>query len=117
MSANRPKRKYYKYTFRVRYHGNVGNQHEPDNNWYRDIAVSDFNTLEQLSSVILDVLDWDPYHLYYFEIAGMRYEDLGIENYYVESLKNIKSVSCVVPVGCPWPIRKHAIIIQELQGW
>ncbi len=87
-----------KYVFRLRYHGGYCDLHEPSPTWYRDIAVAGSHTLEQLSAVIVDVLDWDPFHLYYFDIREKRYEDLGEGDYFVDNYSERKCVSCAVCV-------------------
>jgi hypothetical protein len=52
--------------------------------WYRDFAISGQNTLEQLSSVILMILDWNPDHLYEFRIGGRLYAYLGEDSLFVD---------------------------------
>jgi len=64
--------------------------------WYRDFAISGRSTLEQLSSVILGILDWDPYHLYEFRIGGRLYAHMGEDSLVVEMKE--PGVSCDVPL-------------------
>src|SRR5215469_1791881 len=64
--------------------------------WYRDFAISGQNTLEQLSSVILMILDWDPDHLYEFRIGGRLYAYLGEDALFVDMQE--PGVSCDIPV-------------------
>ena len=42
-------------------------------NWSREFTVSGKTTLEQLSEIILKVLDWDSLHLYEFRIHNKVY--------------------------------------------
>jgi hypothetical protein len=42
-------------------------------NWSREFTVSGKTTLEQLSEIILDILDWDSLHLYEFRIDNRVY--------------------------------------------
>jgi transposase len=64
--------------------------------WYRDFAISGQHTLEQLSSVILRILDWDPDHLYEFRIGGRLYASLGEDSLFVDMRE--PGVSCDIPV-------------------
>ncbi len=51
----------------------------PDPNWHRTFEVSGSYTLENLSSIILDILDWDCCHLYKFKIKNIYYAELGFD--------------------------------------
>ncbi len=64
--------------------------------WYRDFAISGQNTLEQLSSVILMILDWDPEHLYEFRIGDRLYAYLGEDSLFVDMQE--PAFSCDIPV-------------------
>ncbi|MCI0620648.1 MAG: plasmid pRiA4b ORF-3 family protein [Acidobacteria bacterium] len=44
-------------------------------NWSREFTVSGKATLEQLSGIILDILDWDSFHLYEFRIHNRVYAE------------------------------------------
>ena len=64
--------------------------------WYRDFAISGQNTLEQLSSVILMILDWRPDHFYQFRIGDRRYAYLGEDSLFVDLQE--PAMSCDIPV-------------------
>jgi transposase len=66
------------------------------NEWYRDFAISERSSLEQLSSVILGILGWDPNHLYEFRIGGRLYAHMGEDSLVVEMKE--QGVSCDVPL-------------------
>ena len=68
-------------------------------NWSREFTVSGKHTLEQLSEIILDLLDWDKCHLYEFRIAERLYVHMVFleeDDLFVDS-KN-SCVSCDIPI-------------------
>ncbi|MFH0996186.1 MAG: transposase [Pseudomonadota bacterium] len=68
-------------------------------NWSREFTVSGKHTLEQLSEIILDLLDWDNCHLYEFRIAERLYVHMVFleeDDLFVDS-KN-SCVSCDIPI-------------------
>jgi hypothetical protein len=64
-------------------------------NWHRDFKISAKSTLEQLSSAILQILDWDQNHLYEFRIGGQAYAYLGEDELFVDW---DTCVSCEIPI-------------------
>lgn len=64
--------------------------------WHRDFEVSDRATLEQLSSTILRILDWDQNHLYEFRISDRIHADFGEDDLFVDTLA--PCVSCDIPM-------------------
>lgn len=90
------------YSFRLEYGGrtllSAPAIKEPDilPDWYRDFAISGRNTLEQLSSVILMILDWDPDHLYEFRIGNRLYAHFGRDSLFVDMQE--PATSCDIPV-------------------
>ena len=74
--------------------------------WYRDFAISGQNTLEQLSSVVLKILDWDPNDLYEFRIGDRLYADLtdltiGASTQFLRQTTLHYGFSGLRPVGKP----------------
>ena len=68
-------------------------------NWSREFAVSGNTTLEQLSEVILDILDWDSLHLYEFRIRNHVYAHmvfLSEDDLFVDAQN--PCVSCDIPI-------------------
>jgi hypothetical protein len=64
--------------------------------WHRDFAISGQHTLEQLSSVVLRILRWDPDHLYEFRIGARLYAHMGEDSLVVDMQE--PGVSCDIPV-------------------
>lgn len=64
--------------------------------WHREFEVSDTTTLEQLSSAILQILDWDRDHLYEFRIADRVHVDFGDDEQFVDAIA--PCVSCDIPM-------------------
>jgi transposase len=68
-------------------------------NWLREFAVSGKTTLEQLSEIILDILDWDSLHLYEFRIDNRVYAHLVFlseDDLFVDAQN--PCVSCDIPI-------------------
>jgi transposase len=64
--------------------------------WHREFEVSDATTLEQLSSAILQILDWDRDHLYEFRIGDRVHADFGDDEQFVDAIA--PCVSCDIPM-------------------
>ncbi len=64
--------------------------------WRRDFEISDKMTLEQLSSVILQILDWDADHLYEFRIGDRVHAYLGEDEQFVDV--GYPCLSCDIPL-------------------
>jgi hypothetical protein len=64
--------------------------------WHRDFEISDKTTLEQLSSTILQILDWDRDHLYEFRIGDRVHVDFGDDEQFVDAIA--PCVSCDIPM-------------------
>ena len=65
----------------------------------RDFGVSGKTTLEQLSEVILNILDWDSLHLYEFRIDNTVYAQMVFPSkgdLFVEAEN--PCVSCDIPI-------------------
>lgn len=101
--AKTPKRIPNGLTFRLEYFPKqVGSFHDdprlpPLRNWDRVFEVSDKTTLEQLASIILDLLGWEEDHLYEFHIGGSVHVHMGDPNYsdyFVDSVN--PCVSCAI---------------------
>jgi hypothetical protein len=68
-------------------------------NWLREFAVSGKTTLEQLSEIILGILDWDSLHLYEFRIDNRVYAHLVLlseDDLFVDAQN--PCVSCDIPI-------------------
>jgi transposase len=68
-------------------------------NWSREFTVSGKATLEQLSGVIIDVLGWDPLHLYEFRVHNQVYAHLVFlseDDLFVDAEN--PCVSCDIPI-------------------
>jgi transposase len=68
-------------------------------NWSRDFSIPDNYTLEQLSDIIISLLDWKRNHLYEFMIANFVYANLVLlddDNFVVDV--DYPCVSCDIPV-------------------
>src|SRR5207247_3721435 len=68
-------------------------------NWSREFTVSGKTTLEQLSGIILDILDWDPNHLYEFRIHNRIFAHmifLSEDDLFVDAQN--PCVSCDIPI-------------------
>src|SRR5436189_1946745 len=66
-------------------------------NWYRDFEIADKTTLEQLATIILQILGWSEDHLYEFKIKHCRYVNFGNDDDYVVDAKE-GCVSCAIPM-------------------
>jgi hypothetical protein len=65
--------------------------------WYRDLEIADKTTLEQLATIILEILGWSKDHLYEFKINDCLYVNFGNDNDYVVDAKEA-CVSCAIPM-------------------
>ena len=68
-------------------------------NWSREFTVSGKYTLEQLSGVVIDILDWDPFHLYEFRIQDQVYAYMMFmseDDLFVDAQNSC--VSCDIPI-------------------
>jgi hypothetical protein len=68
--------------------------------WHRDFTISDKTTLEQLSSTILQILDWDRDHLCEFRIGDSVHVDFGEDEQLMDAIA--PCLSCDVPLHLPW---------------
>jgi transposase len=89
------------YTLRIEYTVNSVEAVPPETKkvlrgWHRDFQISGKATLEQLSSVILQVLDWDPDHLYEFRIRERIYVYFGDDELFVDA--KAPCMSCDIPM-------------------
>jgi Plasmid pRiA4b ORF-3-like protein len=67
-------------------------------NWYREFETADKTTLEQLATIILQILGWSEDHLYEFKIQDCLYVNFGNEDDdYVVDAKEA-CVSCAIPL-------------------
>lgn len=66
--------------------------------WHRTFEVSKDTTLESLNGIILDILDWDPSHLYEFKIRDTNYVHFGDDEYFVLETSG-DCISCDVPLS------------------
>jgi len=67
-------------------------------NWYRDFELADKTTLEQLATIILQILGWSEDHLYEFKIKHYCYVNFGNDgDYYVDAKE--ACVSCAIPMN------------------
>src|ERR1700737_3447144 len=66
-------------------------------NWYREFETADKTTLEQLATIILQILGWSEDHLYEFKIKHCRYVNFGNDDDYVVDAKE-ECVSCAIPM-------------------
>jgi len=66
-------------------------------NWYRDFEIADKTTLEQLATIILQILGWSEDHLYEFKIKHCRYVNFGNDDDYVVDAKEACG-SCAIPM-------------------
>lgn len=67
--------------------------------WYRDFEVADKISLEQLASLIIEIIGWEEDHLYEFKIKNKNYVNLTFgynDDYFVDSWK--PCVSCAIPL-------------------
>src|SRR6266436_873815 len=83
---------------RIRYRGQC--QRDPEflhPNWYRDFEIADKTTLEQLATIILQILGWSEDHLYEFKIKHCRYVNFGNDDDYVVDAKEACG-SCAIPM-------------------
>jgi len=66
-------------------------------NWYRDFEVADKTTLEQLATIILQILGWSEDHPYEFKIKHCCYVNFGKDGDYDIDVKEA-CVSCAIPM-------------------
>ena len=84
--------------FHIQYRGQYPRDPQfvlPD--WYRDLEIADKTTLEQLATIILEILGWSEDHLYEFKINDCIYVNFGNDNDYVVDAKEA-CVSCAIPM-------------------
>src|SRR5215470_15559549 len=84
------------YTLRIEYAVNSVDVVPPEAKqllpgWHRDFQISEKATLEQLSSVILEILDWDPAHLYEFRIGEGIHAYFGDDQLFVDAKERCMS--------------------------
>jgi transposase len=65
--------------------------------WYRDLEIADKIPLEQLATIILEILGWSEDHLYEFKINDCMYVNFGNDDDYVVDAKEA-CVSCAIPM-------------------
>jgi transposase len=65
--------------------------------WCRDLEIADKITLEQLATIILEILGWSDDHLYEFKINDRIYVNFGNDDDYVIDTKEA-CVSCAIPM-------------------
>jgi transposase len=65
--------------------------------WYRDLEIADKITLEQLATIILEILGWSEDHLYEFKINDRICVNFGNNDDYVVDAKEA-CVSCAIPM-------------------
>ena len=85
------------YTFELKYAGGLGEDFSIRPHWNRTFEVSKDTTLESLSRVILDILDWDFSHLYEFHIRDKKYIDFCDADYLFQETYG-DCISCDVPL-------------------
>ncbi len=83
------------YRLCLEYAGSYGDNFSVRKNWNRVFDISQNTTLELLSHIILDILDWDPCHLYEFSIRDKKYVDFGDDDYVISTEGNC--FSCAIP--------------------
>lgn len=66
-------------------------------NWYRDFEIADKTTLEQLATIVLEILGWSEDHLYEFRIKNCCYVNFGNDDDYIVDA-NAPCVSCAIPM-------------------
>ena len=66
-------------------------------NWYRDFEIAEKTTLEQLATIILQILGWSEDHLYEFQIKHCRYVNFGNDDDYAVDAEE-GCVSCAIPM-------------------
>jgi transposase len=66
-------------------------------NWYRDFEIEDKITLEQLATIILEILGWSEDHLYEFNIKHCQYVNFGNNGDYIVDAKK-PCISCAIPM-------------------
>ena len=98
-SAKRERRSSNILKLRIQYRGRCPRDPEfvlP--NWYREFETADKTTLEQLATIILQILGWSEDHLYEFRIQDCLYVNFGNEDDdYVVDAKEA-CVSCAIPL-------------------
>jgi transposase len=83
---------------RIQYRGRC--PRDPDfvlPNWYREFEIADKTTLEQLATIILQILGWSEDHLYEFKIKDRWHVNFGDGDDYVVDAKGA-CVSCAIPM-------------------
>jgi transposase len=92
------------YTLRIQYAPDAA-RHLPIKNedllpdWSREFTVSGKHTLEQLSEIIISILDWDEWHLYEFRIGEREHTHmvfLDEDDLFVDSKDTC--ISCDIPI-------------------
>jgi len=69
-------------------------------NWYRDFEIEDKITLEQLATMVLEILGWTEDHLYEFKIKNCCYVNFGNDDDFDDYIVDAKEpcVSCAIPM-------------------
>jgi transposase len=84
--------------FHIQYRGRYPRDPQfPLLDWYRDLEIADKTTLEQLATIILEILGWSDDHLYEFKINDRIYVNFGNDDDYVIDTKEA-CVSCAIPM-------------------
>ena len=74
------------YLLRVQYLGSFGDDFPDRSNWFRDLRVAAFTTLEEINSIVLTAIGWvDQEHLYMFQVGNRVYAWLGRDDFVVDS--------------------------------
>jgi transposase len=85
------------YTLQLQYAGGFAEDFSIRPHWNRTFEVSKDTTLESLSRIIVDILDWDPSHLYEFQIQDKKYVHFGEDDYFFLETSG-DCVSCDIPL-------------------
>ena len=85
------------YTLQLQYAGGFAEDFAIRPHWNRTFKVSKDTTLESLSRIIVDILNWDPFHLYEFQIRDKKYVHFGEDDYFFLETSD-DCVSCDIPL-------------------
>ncbi len=82
------------FTFKLQYISGWCEPFQEKDIWERVFTIPGCKTLEYLRCLIINIMGWDPCHLYYFTVKGQKYVcsdflDIVLDNIYEE-----KVISC-----------------------
>ncbi len=72
------------FLLQLKYKGGFGDNFRDEKQWHRNILIQSRTTLEYLSCIITNIMNWDHCHLYYFVVDKKNYIHNGLDELILE---------------------------------